>query len=437
MFGKKNQAPKIESVFLPSKDEKREEEEKRAREYDEAHKQQNVEEEELSEELIDDESADENGTEPSEETSESEGEQIVVDGETLTQEGESEELKELEREKQEQLDSVQSRISRILKNGSVEIVDENAGDIYEFGESSDKERKQQEDYDSLKALFGTEKAKSLEITVVEDEFDYAYVGQYVDELDILHIKNIKHVKLQSKHSKAFKILTAAAVLVAVLVLAIVLPLVLLREKPVYLVSISLNQSEASYFVDEQFVFSGRYIIAKYSDGSSKRVQLSYNMLDRDSTYGSIIYSNGNVIFSSGGTSSVARLAFNYEGMSTVLEVTVKQKQIVGIGATSNELFNTPGTATFIGKDKLVVYVEYEQLGAQELEFSADIQVYVTGADAETYIGGANLTYNESMHSYQNISSGVSSENAVWIVYMGYVLKLQASSDNQYCSTLLN
>ena len=125
--------------------------------------------------------------------------------------------------------SVKSKISRILKSSNIEIIDENEGDEYEFENDKDKE-KQQHDYDELKAIFGgNNKDKKQELTLTIDDFDYTYTGEYLDEYDLVHIKNIKKIKLQHKHSKLIKRLAIAASVLIVVGVAITLSIVLTRK----------------------------------------------------------------------------------------------------------------------------------------------------------------------------------------------------------------
>ena len=82
-------------------------------------------------------------------------------------------LTEKQRIKVEKLNSVKSKISQILKSQNIEIVDENIGDEYEMEGAGESEAKSQQDYDSLKALFGDkDKGKSQELTLTIDDFDY-------------------------------------------------------------------------------------------------------------------------------------------------------------------------------------------------------------------------------------------------------------------------
>ena len=95
-------------------------------------------------------------------------------------------------------------VEYVVRNNAIEIVDENIGDEYESGGATSDEKSQQ-DYDSLKALFGDKaKGKKDEVTLTIDDFDYTYTGQYLDEYDLMHMKAIKKIRLQRKYPKGLK-----------------------------------------------------------------------------------------------------------------------------------------------------------------------------------------------------------------------------------------
>ena len=114
------------------------------------------------------------------------------------QEEEEEEsnLTPAQKEQIEKLNAVKSKISKILQSQNIEIIDENIGDEYESVNAT-KEFNQQ-DYDALNTGFAA-KNKTKELTLTIDEFDYTYVGQYLEEFDLMHIKSIKKIRLQKKY----------------------------------------------------------------------------------------------------------------------------------------------------------------------------------------------------------------------------------------------
>ena len=75
----------------------------------------------------------------------------------------------------------------------------------------------------------------------------------------------------------------------------VLAFFLTREQPVYLKSVTLNQTERSYYLNEVFDYTGLYFIAEYSDGRKENIELTIggDLLNQitASTYGT--YSVGN------------------------------------------------------------------------------------------------------------------------------------------------
>lgn len=436
MFGKKNQAPKIEAIFQTQKtDETKKSDSEVAKENDENEKVEN----------FDDDSFDSNDQyDESQKGQDSENqEDIVIDGENLTGDGESDELSEKDIEKIEKLDNVQDKISKILKSSNIELVDENQGDSYEYDEESDSDRKQQEDYDSLKAIYGSEKAKHLEVTLTEDDYDYTYIGQYVDELDILHIKNIKHVRLQNKHSKLFKwIVSATAVIVAIIV-GVVVYLNFFMTKPVFLESITLSQTTANYYVDEEFLYSGRYIIAHYSDGTTRKIPLDSEYYDNASSWGNITYENDTIHFN-GGTGNTANLVFSYGGCSATLVVNILQKEVSGIGILfSDGLFNIAATTNLIDGDYLILFKEYQGYGKERVKSgqAQNFQLYLTTKDSGDFDSDGTkqlLPYNEASGGFQ-INTTTNSNSAFWIVYndgtyRNYVIKITNESPTTYISS---
>ena len=78
-------------------------------------------------------------------------------------------LTDSQREQKEKLDNVKSKIAQILKSQNIEIVDENFGDEYESGSGGTTEERSQQDYDSLKALFGDKDKGKKRKTVFSDQ----------------------------------------------------------------------------------------------------------------------------------------------------------------------------------------------------------------------------------------------------------------------------
>ena len=339
MFGKKKKAPKVEQVFNPPEEEKSSEEASAA--YDESEIEIAVNEHKMNS-----------------------GEEETSD--------EKEELT-----KEDQLNKVKSKISKILQSSNVEIVDENEGDEYEQSSVDDDLRKQQ-DYDELKALFGSDKNKKQELTLTIDDFDYTYVGQYVDEFDLQHAKSIKRVKIRRKHSKVFVRVAIIMSLVVVLGIGAFLGFYLTRQKPVYLKNVTLSQTEDNYYVSQFFDYTGLYFDLEYSDGRHQRVPVTANNLTRSTGY--FNEENGMMI-----ATGRADLVFTYEGFNLTYVITIKQSEVNTdnpiVVDFADGLFSLK-TGDVIGNNMIRVYVNFD-IGKTLAEFTQySLQVAV---DGNTYV----------------------------------------------------
>ncbi len=317
----------------------------------------------------------------------------------------SEEITEAQQKQYEKLGQVKEKISKILNASNVEIVDENIGDEYDLGEEGDSKKQQQQDYDSLKALFGdAEKNKKNELTLTIDDYDYTYAGQYVDEFDLMHVKGIKHIKLQRKHSKHFKKIIVAAVVVVAAGLAGLLSFLLLRQKPVVLQSVVLNQTGNSYYINQKFDYTGLYFIAKYSNGRSEKIPLkSSNLVD---IVGNVDRSNNEIKFIGG---QRADLTFSYGGVNIVYTVEIKHKNLEGIEAYySDGLFNLK-QGEYLTQDYLKLLCNYGDYGKEEINFSNLITINVDGQ---------MLTYSSSSGGYL-LSKDVTQTSEIVVRYNGF------------------
>jgi len=297
-------------------------------------------------------------------------------------------LTDSQREKKERLDSVKSKIAQILKSQNIEIVDENFGDEYETGSGGSTEERSQQDYDSLKALFGDkDKGKKQELTLTIDDFDYTYVGQYIDEYDLMHMKNIKRIKLQKKYPKWMKKAIIAASVIAVVGVGVFLGIYLTRDIPVYLKGISLSQVENDYYVGEVFDYTGLYIIAEYSDGSTKQLKLDKSHLK--DVIGNIdpVGDDGKDVRFRGG--SIASLTFNYEGFETTYTVNILKKVENGIEAIYTDgLFNLKNNE-YISSSVLNLLVDYGDYGKTSTQYSdSNLDIYIDDSvEKLSYVSG--------------------------------------------------
>ena len=319
-------------------------------------------------------------------------------------------LTEIQKQKYEKLGNVKDKISKILKSSNVEIVDENIGDEYDLDYATDSEKQQQQDYDSLKALFGNkDKAKKQELTLTIDDFDYTYVGQYIDEYDLMHMKGIKKVRLQRKYPKHLKKFLIAACVVLIAGLGGFLGYYFTRETPVYLKSVALNQTENNYYIYENFDYTGLYLITEYSNGVKQYIPLNGNYLV--DIIGRV-ERNGDDIQFTGGT--LAELTFSYQGFNVKYSVNILEKIKEGLIALYSPGFFNLQSGEYITDDYLKILCDYGDYGQELLDLSSsEIELYVNdtklnyvtnyGETKSGFLLTENLTESSTIRvSYQGI-----------------------------------
>ena len=379
MFGRKKKEPKVEKVF----DDKTEKEESSQNQENTNGDAENQEQQLTGLEEFED---------PNAEVNEDDG------------------LTEIQKQKYEKLGNVKDKISKILKSSNVEIVDENIGDEYDLDYATDSEKQQQQDYDSLKALFGNkDKAKKQELTLTIDDFDYTYVGQYIDEYDLMHMKGIKKVRLQRKYPKHLKKFLIAACVVLIAGLGGFLGYYFTRETPVYLKSVALNQTENNYYIYENFDYTGLYLITEYSNGVKQYIPLNGNYLV--DIIGRV-ERNGDDIQFTGGT--LAELTFSYQGFNVNYSVNILEKIKEGLIALYSPGFFNLQSGEYITDDYLKILCDYGDYGQELLDLSSsEIELYVNdtklnyvtnyGETKSGFLLTENLTESSTIRvSYQGI-----------------------------------
>lgn len=287
-------------------------------------------------------------------------------------------LSDHQKAKLDKLSSVRDKISKILKASNIEIIDENFGDEYETGDGVVDGVQQQQDYDSLKAMFGAkDKAKGKELTLTLDEYDYTHTGQYIEEFDLMHLKGIKKVRIHKKQSKWVKRIIIAASIIVVVAVGVVLGLQLTKKEPIVLTSISLNQSAGVYFVNDSFDYSGLYIYAKYSDGSVQKIKLNNNNF-AGTVGGNNNTENGNIKFLGG---SPVNITFSFGGLSTTYVAEVKTKVQDGLQAFYDDSLFLLNSGDVVTNDYLRVFALYRDNNpADELEINNKITLVVNGVN---------------------------------------------------------
>lgn len=334
------------------------------------------------------------------------------------EEAPEEKLSEKQKNKLEKINAVKSKISKILQSSNIEIIDENFDDEYE---SSDKPGAiSQEDFDSLKSQYGAGKdGKKAEVTLTIDDFDYTYVGQYLEEYDLMHMKNIKRVKIQRKKNPKLKKLLIAASVVLAIAGGAVAAFFVTRKTPVVLESVILNQTSRSYYTNEEFDETGLYFIAQYSDGSTKKVKLEQTHFNSELSTGKferIGEEKKEIVFVNNGT---ANLVFSYQGFNVNYEVTIKKKTEVGMKViySKDGIFNIqPGG--LITEDLLRIFIKYEGIGDGYLKYSKSSNVTI-------FVDGAKCNQTEDGYVVEN---GTTSASQIVVRYLSYEIILDSSTE---------
>lgn len=325
----------------------------------------------------------------------------TVNSEDKNVESNNESNLESDSEQDNRFDSVKDKLSKILKSSNIEIVDENAGDEYDLDEKTEAEKQQEQDYDSLKALFGDNKNNKQELTLSIDEFDYTYVGQFVDEFDFAHIKNIKHIKIHKKHSKKFKLIVASIAVILAAGIAGLTSYLLLREKPVTLQSVALSQNKNSYYIGQKFSYKNLKFIATYSDGSTKEIKISDNPDKYLSNVIGNVERNGSEVIFVGG--SGADLTFTYEGYNIKYTVDILSKNKTGLSVIySDGLFNL-NMGQYITEDYLKVFCLYDNYKPEKLNLN--------DRDISIFVGYGNFSGEVDLNNLHKLSA----DNNGWLI----------------------
>ena len=335
------------------------------------------------------------------------------------EEAPEEKLSDKQKNKLEKINAVKSKISKILQSSNIEIVDENFDDDYESSDAPGVIS--QEDYDSLKSQYGAggKEGKKKEVTLTIDDFDYTYVGQYLEEYDLMHMKNIKRVKIQRKKNPKLKKFLIAASVVLAIAGGSVAAFFFTRKTPVFLESVVLNQTSRSYSTDQQFDETGLYFIAQYSDGTIKRVKLEQSHFNSELSTGKFERVGENkkeIVFVNNGT---ANLVFSYQGFNVNYEVTVKKKTETGLKAIYKEgIFKIQAGGVLVPRDLIWIFVKYEGIGEGYLSHSANngLSIYVDGAKCEQTSDG------------YIVQNGTTTASQIVIKYGSYELILDNSKD---------
>lgn len=328
-------------------------------------------------------------------------------------------LTESQRKKLEKLNNVKNKISKILKSSNIEIIDENFDDEYDYGTADTRDGQSQQDYDSLKALYGgKDKNKKDELTLTIDDFDYTYIGQYLEEYDLMHMKNIKKVKIQKKRNPKLKKFLIISSVVLVVALGAVLGFLFTREEPVYLKAVTLSQKERVYNINGIFEDTGLFYYAEYSDGTIKKVKLEMSHFNSELSTGKFVKTgenNEDIMFENVGT---ANLVFTYEGFNVTYVVTVTRKNETGIQAVYNsKIFNLNNGDVITTDDMLWFFIEYE--GDTEHPVYTDLSKSLVIIIDET-----EYTYQTGQTNGYRITGGSNTSSTIKIRYGNFEKTLE-------------
>lgn len=335
------------------------------------------------------------------------------------------ELTEEQKEKLEKLDTVKSKISKILKSSNIEIVDENVGDEYEEEQGGERDDKQkQQDYDSLKAEFGKgDKNKKKEITLTIDDFDYTYVGKYVDEYDLMHRKNIKRIKLPSKATKILKRVAIVAVALIVVIVGIVVAVKMMSTPSYYIEKVVLSQNDQTYFVNEDFDFTGLYLYVTESNGRHRRTStVNLNGSNFKSGSEGVNYSvsrdgNGYVTSIKFLASGTVKLTFMYGNyvITEPLNINVITKEECGITVKySSGIFNLK-SGDKLSESNFFVLKDHSNYSSELLSLSR----------VRVELDGVQLAYDNESRSF-TINKDVTADSVFTFTYGSYKVEVAAS-----------
>lgn len=339
----------------------------------------------------------------------------------VQEEEEESNLTPAQKEQIERLNAVKNKISKILQSSNIEIIDENIGDEYETSGGAAKEFNQEE-YDSLNTGFSA-KNKTKELTLTIDEFDYTYVGQYLEEFDLMHIKSIKRIRLQRKYPKKLKKFLIAASIILVVGLGAFLGFYLTREKPVYLKSVSLSQTEHDYFVNEIFEYTGLYLNLEYSDGTVKKVKLEEEHLkDVTGKIERIGEGGKDIQFVSGTTAS---LVFTYEGFDATYTINILKKKEIGLSAIYTEGLYKLKANEYINDKNLLLMVVYDSYGEENVSLS------LTGLKLK--VDGEECAYVKNQ-GYK-LAADISETSVITIEHSGFTLTIEHSDGVNYVTSV--
>lgn len=155
-------------------------------------------------------------------------------------------------------------------------------------------------------------------------------------------------------------------------------------------------------MDETFDYTGIYILAKYSDGTVKKIKLSSSYLTDKIGY---VEEYGGTLKFTGG--STATLTFSYNNLSAEFTVNIETKKSCGITCKYTEGLYKLKSGAFITKDYLLALVDYENYNSIRLDYSS--------GNFDILVDGTKLTYDKSNLGYL-LSSDLGEDSVITISY---------------------
>ena len=156
--------------------------------------------------------------------------------------------------------------------------------------------------------------------------------------------------------------------IGILVGGIIFAVNFTAEPAYYLSSISLSQYEQSYFVNENFDYTGIYIYATYSNGKNsytETISLKNDYYRASLSRGAFTAdSRSNITFNQG---TEAYLGFSYGGLTCTIKINIKTKIEESLTVKyTNGLFELSSGDT-ISNRNLFALIDYSNYNSELLE----------------------------------------------------------------------
>ena len=193
-------------------------------------------------------------------------------------------------------------------------------------------------------------------TKKEENVDIGTFGKYDSDLDFRLNQNIKKVRFPM--SKQLKILLSCLAVVLLAGIGTFLGIYLYEEPPaIVLTKVALSQERVTnVYVNDNLNVDYIYLNCEYSDGTTKRLPVSKDMLTVNTT-SAVQYdtATGNTKFINSG---MVYVTVEYEGNSLRLTYIVEQKTLQGISAFASDIEISNSLTAINLNNKLIVNAHY-------------------------------------------------------------------------------